>query len=614
MSTSISTNESGRTDKPARKLRASSRDDVIDFHIKRVGPALLLFVFCSWLLIQFVNMAFLFSSAVTLLALISPSLSQSTSCAPTVTLKNGSYTGFRSTSYGQDFFLGIPYAQPPLGALRLSNPVPLNTTFSEVRNATAYYPLCVGYGGDDVGYPTAEDCLALNVIRPSGYEGQNLPVAVWIHGGGFVMGGTQDRRYNLSFIVNNAATIGKPIIGVSVGYRLSAFGFLDSDEIRAEGVTNLGMKDQRLALQWIQENIAAFGGDPTKVTIWGESAGAGSVGIHVIAFGGRDDGLFRGAISESGTPILLGPANYNVTLGNAIYANITAAAGCSNATDTLACLRAADFNKLNAAVNVTPSYSFLPYIDGDMIQGSTYTQLTTGKFIKVPYLIGTNTDEGSAFSPQGINTDAEFQQYLESVYPLPNSTLDTIKALYPDIPALGVLDTFDGIPDTTYGNQFKRSAALAGDNTFIAARRLVCQSWAAYNASAYAYRFNVIVNPNPPLIGVTHFQEVAFVFNNVNGLGYAVNPFENEPATFYSTSKLMSNMWASFVYEGNPNGHGVVGVPEWPVYNNGDSAYSGYGRGFVFDVNVTSGGFVEADTFRGEGIAYLNTLWPSIGK
>ena len=127
-------------------------------------------------------MAFL-RTAFTACALLAP-LARGQGCSPTVTLQNGTYTGVHQTAYGQDYFLGMPFAQPPLGDLRFRVPEPLNSTWDGSRNATAYYPECVGYGGDDIGYEVNEDCLALNVIRPSGYEGEALPIGVWIHGGG----------------------------------------------------------------------------------------------------------------------------------------------------------------------------------------------------------------------------------------------------------------------------------------------------------------------------------------------------------------------------------------------------------------------------------------------
>lgn len=198
-------------------------------------------------------------------ASVSVTLAPSATSLPQVSVKNGTVEGFHVAAYSQDLFLGIPYAQPPTGPLRYTVPQSLNQSYSSPLEAKAYYPECVGYGGDDIGYEVSEDCLALNVIRPAGYEGQELPVAVWIHGGGLQMGGTADRRYNLSFIVQNSVEIGKPIIGVSIGYRLASWGFLYSQEVQGSGNTNLGLRDQRLALHWIQENIAAFGGDPAKV-------------------------------------------------------------------------------------------------------------------------------------------------------------------------------------------------------------------------------------------------------------------------------------------------------------------------------------------------------------
>jgi carboxylesterase type B len=145
----------------------------------------------------------------------------------------------------------------------------------------------VGYGGDDLGKDLSEDCLYLSVVRPSNLSpNASLPVLVWIHGGGLFMGGSNDARYNLSFPVQNSVEMGSPMIGISIQYRLSGWGFLGGKEVLDNGVANLGFRDQRLALHWVQENIAAFGGNPEKVTIMGESAGAQSVGAQLLAYNG----------------------------------------------------------------------------------------------------------------------------------------------------------------------------------------------------------------------------------------------------------------------------------------------------------------------------------------
>lgn len=144
---------------------------------------------------------------------------------PMVTVKNGTIRGIHNSAYDQDFFLGVPYAQPPLSGLRFANPVPINKTFRGTRDASRYSLECVGYGTDQLNYNVSEDCLYLNVVRPSGYDGKKLPVFVWVHGGGLYQGGSPDQRYNLSFIVRNSVKVGKPIVAVSFNYRLSAWGF-----------------------------------------------------------------------------------------------------------------------------------------------------------------------------------------------------------------------------------------------------------------------------------------------------------------------------------------------------------------------------------------------------
>jgi carboxylesterase type B len=180
---------------------------------------------------------------------------------PTVTVKNGTYAGVHSVEYNQDFFLGVPFAQPPVGNFRFRAPQSLNSSWKGTKHAKTYSSACVGYGSDEIPYPAlSEDCLYLNVIRPSGYHGQKLPVALWIHGGGLSQGSGIDQRYNLSFIVNRSVKIGKPIMGVSINYRLNMWGFITGNEVIKSGNANLGFRDQRLALHWVQENIRAFGG------------------------------------------------------------------------------------------------------------------------------------------------------------------------------------------------------------------------------------------------------------------------------------------------------------------------------------------------------------------
>ncbi|CRG83165.1 hypothetical protein PISL3812_00514 [Talaromyces islandicus] len=534
--------------------------------------------------------------------------STTSATGPTVSVKNGTYEGVFSSTYDQDFFLGIPFAQPPLGSLRFHQPVSLNTSWEGVKKATEYYPECVGYGSDDWPYPLSEDCLALNVVRPAGYENESLPVAVWIHGGRYAEGGTRDQRYNLSFIVQNSVEMGKPIIGAAVAYRLSGWGFIDGQEIRDAGATNIGIQDQRLALHWIQENIAAFGGDPRKVTIWGESAGAGSVGIHLTAYNGRDDHLFRAAISESGGPISLAGV-YNATEAQGYYDAAVATAGCSSAKDTLECLRQAPFEKLNTAFNT--SASTMPYTDGDIIAGPASEQLARGDFVHVPYLIGTNFDEGASFSPTGINNDSDLENVLFGEG-FSQKSVRRLLELYPDVPDLGIPATYKGRPDyPTPGLQYKRSAAVIGDYVMHACRRLSSQTWAREKVPSYAYHFNVLVNGMTSIQGSGHFMEVAFVYDNTNGVGYYAdpNPFGNEPDSFFALAKLMSRSWVSFVHDLDPNNHGVQGIPNWPVY---ELDKDGYGQDFVFETNATS--HPEADTWRKEGIAYLNSVWSELGK
>ena len=327
----------------------------------------------------------------------------------------------------------------------------------------------------------------------------------------------------MSFMIQNSVQIGKPIIGVSINYRLSAWGFLSSDEILGEGSTNMGLRDQRLAMHWVQENIEAFGGDKERVTIQGESAGAASVGSHLVAYNGRDDKLFRGAIMESGNPIAYG--SYNGSYSQPIYDYIVKGVNCSQALNTLSCLRSTSYTALNAIINGTTftiSGAFQPAIDGDFLQRYGSIQLQEGDFVKVPIIDGANSDEGTAFSPQGVNTTQDLENFLEASYDLPTQFLDDLIAAYPNEEGYLVPVELPAsyVPGAPYGARYRTSAAIYGDLVFIAPRRRTVETWARFGVPAYSYRFNAIPAGIPQDVGVTHFQDVSFVFYNLEGVGY----------------------------------------------------------------------------------------------
>lgn len=235
---------------------------------------------------------------------------------------------------------------------------------------------------------------------------------------------------------------GKPFIAVTINYRLSTWGFLSSHEVAESGNTNLGLRDQRLALHWIRENIASFGGDPDKVTIWGESAGAMSVGYHLTAYGGRDDRLFRGGIMESGGSISASALGDETSYQDEFDA-LVKEIGCEGSgKGALQCLREVPFEELNGALNGTggsPAYGFSPVIDGDFIRKRGSVSLNDHEFVQVPVIAGTNSDEGTSFGPTGINTTDQFYDYLTGMslhYQLAlNMYMLTAQATNPTLPS-----------------------------------------------------------------------------------------------------------------------------------------------------------------------------------
>lgn len=238
----------------------------------------------------------------------------------------------------QEIFLGIPFASAP----RLQRPQTLNNTWNGTRAATEFGLTCAGFGtNNQQNWPVGEDCLNLNIVRPRGTRpGDRLPVLVWIYGGGFRQGAIRDPEFNTSFMVQTSVQIGIPMIAVSLNYRLSGFGFLNSKEIQDDGVSNLALRDLWKGLEWLKENLEGFGGDPKKVTLWGESGGAVAISYLTAAYQGNNSGLFRGAIISSGS--LFGPISdffASYAIQQPLYNAVVGLTGCSNATSTLQCLR-----------------------------------------------------------------------------------------------------------------------------------------------------------------------------------------------------------------------------------------------------------------------------------
>ncbi|KAI0889472.1 alpha/beta-hydrolase [Annulohypoxylon maeteangense] len=551
--------------------------------------------------------------AVSLLATTLGTTAAITRVDPIVSIKNGSYEGLYLPAFDQDIFLGIPYAQDTGGANRFRIPQSLDETWNDTRAAKAYGPGCPDYYlSAEVLHGMSENCLSINIVRPAGIrqngnEAPLLPVMFWIHGGAYQYGGSAQPQYNLTYLVQKSVDIGFPIIGVSLNYRKGGWGNMYSIEIQGSGNTNLALRDMRLALAWVQENIGSFGGNASSVTIWGQSAGSFAVGQLVMSYGGRTDGLFHRSIQESGSATTAwcnGSDWYQP-----IYNKIVDQVNCSSAPDTLECLRTIDYETLYPFLNSSaiPGPGFYPTVDGDVLPNYPSELLRAGRFAHMPHLYGTVSDEGTDNAPLGINTDAELHNYLlyGVGFGFPAGTVDHILELYPDDPAQGVPVNTGAERFADRGWQYKRVAAIVGDIFYHGPRRYDAKHYVKYSPT-YIYRFNTrpweSTSSNatisgggelaPAYKGVEHFSEVAFVFANPTTVG----PWPE----YRRLSSQLSTQWIRFAHTGNPNG---PGLPHWPQYDEAEN-----GLNLVLQTEAQGGSYVEDDTYRLAGREYL-TQW-----
>ncbi|KAF7300838.1 Aldolase-II domain-containing protein [Mycena kentingensis (nom. inval.)] len=457
-------------------------------------------------------------------------------------------------------YLGIPYAEPPLGQLRFRAPVVLDKarvareSRGQVIDATEYPNFCVqgSTGGGDAGGAGSEDCLNVNVYAPAGAKrGDKLPVLVYIHGGGYFFG--NPANWPFDHWIQQSPNV----VIVSVYYRLDAFGFLSHPAFASNsalGHLNAGFLDQRLALEWVQENVAAFGGDPRAVTINGESAGGSSVELHMVAKGAPRN-LFRGVIAQSVYRTPLARPEQRVPQ----FDLFASRAGCSagSMTAKMACLRSASVSALAMAQDFVtgaqstlpaPSYRrFQPVLDGVIFPAFPTHALTNGDFADVSVIVGATTNETLS---GGTIVGA-----LLSFFPSMDNT--TAQSFLPEYP----------ISDFSNSSALQFQAAT-GEPELLCARHLIASAVAkrGSDCKAWTYRYN---QPNPTQEGtaVQHAAENWMMFRGINTGTNGTGVFTPMTPTQSAFASELIAYWLSFVRAGNPNTFKLARAPVWESFS-----------------------------------------------
>lgn len=400
-------------------------------------------------------------------------------------------------------------------------------------------------------------------------------------------------------LVTNAIGFGKPFIFVAVNYRVAGFGFMPGKEILADGAANLGHLDQRMGLEWVADNIAAFGGDPDKVTIWGESAGAISVLNQMALFDGdhtyKGKPLFRGAIMNSGSIVPADPVD--CPKGQEIYDQVVAKAGCAGASDTLACLRELPYEKFLDAANSVPailSYnsvalSYLPRPDGKVLTKSPDVLIKEGKYAAVPMIIGDQEDEGTLFSlfQPNITNSEKLVTYLKDLF-FHGASREQLEGLVDRYPArISAGSPFrTGLLNEIYPG-FKRLAAILGDLVFTLTRRVFLEDATRVNPTVPAWSYLASYDYGTPILGTFHGSDLLQVFFGILP-NYA--------------SRSIQSYYANFVYNLDPNdaSGGTSGkskvAEEWPRWTADDRT--------LIQFFANRNGYLK-DDFRSEAAEYI---------
>jgi para-nitrobenzyl esterase len=462
---------------------------------------------------------------------------QAAAGGPVASTANGAVRGVADGAV--DEFLGIPYAAPPVGALRWRAPQPA-AGWSGVRDATQFAPHCPQSASPFGQASTSEDCLFLNVFTPSHQQpGAHDPVMVWIHGGALVTGESDD--YNPTKLVEDGVTV------VTINYRLGALGFLADPALAdAKGQSgDYGLMDQQAALRWVQRNIARFGGDPGNVTIFGESAGGLSTLSQVASPQAR--GLFQKAIVESGS--------YNLTqatLASAETAGEAFATKAGCASQTAACLRSLPVSTILADEDTA---GYTPNINSEVLPETLKTAFATGSFNRVPIINGTNHDEWRLFvalSELEGNpvTASNYQAMISSTLGVSSAAAAVIAAKY---------------PLTAYPSPSVALGAVGTDAIFACPALAIDESVSHY-VPTFAYEFNDENAPEnflPPVsfpYGAPHASEIQYLMD----LPTAAFP-GTLTASQQQLAAVMKGYWTDFAKRGFPSSSTT---PFWPLFNS----------------------------------------------